>query len=158
MRQRPGGDFSNAINGHDAYKAAGALQPRKIEIGFVEAVQGYYECVHCLKANYLDPGRYEPLTGEYKPTAAKPEATPSPAPAMPLESPAVAQDAREPQKQEKTAQREPDRQRGEYIGPSGHIEVLPLKRLEPPQVVSWRNPDPADAQSQPVEQHAGLIR
>jgi hypothetical protein len=148
---------------HDAYQKAGALAPRKVQIAVVEAVQGYYECVHCHKANYLAPDRYEPLTGHYdaqetKPTGQSeannsPSGDGTPSPALPLEATETAQDAPEP---EKAAQRPPDEWRGEYLGPSGHVEVKPLKRLQPPPVVAWRNPDPADVQ--PVEQYAGLVR
>src|SRR6516162_7757192 len=79
----------------DAYKAAGALQPRKVEIEIVQGVQGYYECVHCHQANYLAPDRYEPITGKYDPTETKPhgqiEANKSPSGAAPATAPVASE-------------------------------------------------------------------
>ena len=153
---------------HDAYQKAGALQPRKVEIAFVQGVQGYYECVHCHQANYLAPDRYEPITGKYDPTETKPhgqiEANKSPSGAAPATAPVASempsQANRKPagafavENREITPPSVPDKFRGEYVGPSGHIEVLPLKRLQRPD---WhRNPDPADAAPRAVE--LGLIR
>jgi hypothetical protein len=153
---------------HDAYQKAGALQPRKVEIAFVQGVQGYYECVHCHQANYLAPDRYEPITGKYDPTETKPHGQieanngPSgdgtPSPAMPLQATQTnaqrLNPAPAPTPADSVPERSPDRWRGEYIGPTGHVEVLPLKRLRRPD---WhRNPDPADAQ--PVAVEHGLLR
>jgi hypothetical protein len=153
---------------HDAYKSAGALQPRQIEIEIVEGVRGVYQCAKCGHENHLAPDRYTPLVSDddkakrdHRQIEANnsPSGDGKPSPAMPDSVPhratETSADALNPAPAPTPADSvTPDRFRGEYMGPSGHIEVLPLKRLQRPD---WhRNPDPADAAPRAVEQ--GLLR
>jgi hypothetical protein len=115
--------------------ARGSIIPN-VRIQPVEGVEGYYQCQKCGHGNHLPAGSYTPLQDTPKsgaPAAPTPPSAPTPEqPQQPADAPVVVE-----------AVREPIRSRGEYVGPSGAVEVLPFKRLRPND---WhRNLDPADA-------------
>jgi hypothetical protein len=132
---------------HDAYKAAGALQPRKVEIAIVQGVQGFYECVHCQGANYLAPDRYEPLTGHYEAQKSKPDAAPATENKDARKATETNADALKAAPAPTLAPTVAKRVLGSIHDgvtlPSGVVELAPLKKNQP---MNWhRNPDPNDA-------------
>jgi len=141
----------------DAHQTAGTLQPRKVELVIVEGVQGVFTCEQCQHVNHVDAQtgeRKEEIVSRGKTISSPIDATPRQATetnADAIKSAPATPDTPDVSKQ---PAREPDRNRGEYVNSrTGAIEVLPLKRLEPPNVIAWRNPDPADAKPVPVAEH-----